>query len=119
VFDTIYAHQDVACDVVVGVKSTAVLCRGGRARGFLWTLWAAMSGALVLSGRLGGLGPAYYVVTAGGAMASVGVMVAKVDLEDPVSCWAWFSQGFWMTGLVIVGGLGLEYGVGEALSGHA
>ncbi|KAK4154500.1 4-hydroxybenzoate polyprenyltransferase [Chaetomidium leptoderma] len=111
IFDTVYAHQDVVDDVRVGVKSTAVLLRGGRARAraVLWLLLGAMVMALVQAGRCAAFGWPYYVLSVGGGVVSVGAMVARVDLQDPASCWSWFSKGFWLTGLVISGGLLVEY----------
>ncbi|PHH92154.1 hypothetical protein CDD83_8637 [Cordyceps sp. RAO-2017] len=116
-FDTVYAHQDLVDDIRVGVKSTAVLLRTGagaagpasRPRLFLWLLLLGMLAALALSGCWAGMGAAYHLLAVGGCAASVGRMVAAVDLDDPASCWLWFSQGFWMPGLAIAAGLGAEY----------
>ncbi|KAK3984534.1 UbiA prenyltransferase family-domain-containing protein [Cladorrhinum sp. PSN332] len=107
IYDTIYAHQDLADDLKIGVKSTAVMF-GEWARPALWLLWASMSASFVASGLYGELGLGYYAVSVPGAVLSIGVMVAKVDLKDPASCWAWFSQGI-VTGAVIASGLLGEY----------
>ncbi|EUC42421.1 hypothetical protein COCMIDRAFT_103530 [Bipolaris oryzae ATCC 44560] len=103
-FDTIYAHQDLADDVKIGVKSIAVLFHHN-ARALLWALYLGMIASLVASGYHGQLGVLYYAFTVIGCMLSVGTMVVKVDLKSPASCWLWFSQGFWLTGLAIFGGL--------------
>jgi 4-hydroxybenzoate polyprenyltransferase len=55
------------------------------------------------------LGFAYYAITVAGCLLSVGTMIVKVDLKNPTSCWLWFSQGFWLTGLAISGGLLADY----------
>ncbi|GKT43286.1 4-hydroxybenzoate polyprenyltransferase, mitochondrial [Colletotrichum spaethianum] len=110
VFDTIYAHQDLADDLKVGVKSTAVFIQGF-AKPALWLLFLGMTACLVSTGYYGGMGLPYYSLTVVGCVISVGSMVAKVDLEDPASCWRWFSQGFWLTGAAIASGLLAEYGV--------
>ncbi|KAM7203268.1 UbiA prenyltransferase family domain containing protein [Rhypophila sp. PSN 637] len=110
IYDTIYAHQDLADDLKIGVKSTAVML-GGNSRPALWLLFAGMTASLVTSGRYGEFGFAYYAISVGGAILSIGAMVAKVDLKDPASCWAWFSQGFWVTGAAIASGLVGEYTV--------
>ncbi|KAM3515948.1 hypothetical protein MY11210_000488 [Beauveria gryllotalpidicola] len=107
-FDTIYAHQDLADDIRVGVKSLAVFVQG-YARLFLWLLTVSMSTLLYYSGVHGGMGAAYNVITVAGCSLSVGTMVAMVDLKDPASCWKWFANGFWFTGLSIVGGLLANY----------
>lgn len=117
IFDTIYAHQDVADDVRAGIGSAAVLLlrlrrtRAGPLVGRLplWGLLGAMTVGLAASGYLAGMGAPYYLLAVGGPALSVGAMVARVDLDDPKDCWDWFSQGFWATGLAVVAGLGLEY----------
>ncbi|KAH7322483.1 UbiA prenyltransferase family, partial [Stachybotrys elegans] len=108
IFDTIYAHQDLADDVEVGVKSMAVLFRG-RMKLVLWVLYSAMVVCLTASGVWGGFGLAYGLASVGGCGVSVGCMIVMVDLEDPESCWLWFSQGFWLTGSAIITGLLAEY----------
>lgn len=107
-FDTIYAHQDLADDLKVGVKSLAVLFNG-YAKPLLWTLFGGMSVLLYLSGVYGGMGLLYFLITVGGCVSSVGAMVAMVDLGDPKSCWDWFSKGFWLTGASITAGLLANY----------
>ncbi|RYP48690.1 hypothetical protein DL768_005470 [Monosporascus sp. mg162] len=109
-FDTIYAHQDLADDLKVGVKSLAVLLNGN-ARPFLWALCGGMGFLLYHSGVHGGMGFPYYLITVGGCILSVGTMVVFVELEDPQSCWKWFSNGFWFTGASIVTGLLANYAV--------
>lgn len=109
-FDTIYAHQDLADDLKIGVKSLAVLFKN-HAKALLWALYLGMSTCLLASGYYGHMGITYYVITVMGCVLSVGAMVMKVDLQNAASCWAWFSQGFWLTGLAISGGLLADYGV--------
>ncbi|KAH8590932.1 UbiA prenyltransferase family-domain-containing protein [Bisporella sp. PMI_857] len=101
IFDTIYAHQDVSDDIKVGVKSMAVMFNK-RAKPLLWVLFTCMSCLLVSSGYYGGTGPCYYTLSVGGSIASVGLMIFNVDLEDPASCWKWFSSGFWVTGVPLL-----------------
>lgn len=108
IFDTIYAHQDLADDIRVGVKSLAVFTHKF-AKPFLWTLFAAMSLLLYFSGVYGGMGLPYFIITVGGCVTSVAGMIAYVDLKDQRSCWKWFSQGFWLTGTSIAGGLLADY----------
>ncbi|KAK2603999.1 hypothetical protein QQS21_003835 [Conoideocrella luteorostrata] len=107
-FDIIYAHQDLADDMKVGVKSLAVLING-YAKPFLWTLVMVMTLLLYYSGVYGEMGPLYFLITVGGCASSVGAMVALVDLKDPASCWMWFANGFWLTGTSIVAGLVANY----------
>ncbi|CAJ2511673.1 Uu.00g072980.m01.CDS01 [Anthostomella pinea] len=108
IFDTIYAHQDLADDVKVGVKSTAVLFQN-HSRAFLWCLVIGMSASLVASGYYGHMSLLYYVFAVGGSLWSVATMVMSVELNDPASCWKWFSQGFLLTGSAILCGLVMEF----------
>ncbi|CDM29512.1 hypothetical protein DTO013E5_5158 [Penicillium roqueforti] len=108
IFDTVYAHQDLEDDLRVGVKSTAVLLQS-YARLFLVVLFLGMSACLFACGYYSNMSMAFFSVTVGGCFLSVGAMVFFVDLKDPASCWSWFSQGFWMTGVAISGGLLAEY----------
>ncbi|KAI5862346.1 prenyltransferase [Durotheca rogersii] len=104
IYDTIYAYQDVADDVKIGVKSTAVLF-GAHVKYFLWFPLLLLGICLVLYGQLVQAGALYYVVTVGGSVSSLGAMIANVKLKDDASCWWWFSCGFWFTGISITVGL--------------
>lgn len=108
IYDTIYAYQDIADDTKIGVKSTAVLFRGNT-KALLWALLFLMGVSLISYGRLAEMGVAYHVVTIGGCMSSLGLMILNVELKDEASCWRWFSSGFWLTGMSIAVGLGAEY----------
>ncbi|KAI0508721.1 UbiA prenyltransferase family-domain-containing protein [Xylaria bambusicola] len=108
IFDTVYAHQDLPADLEVGVKSMAVLIKG-RAKLVLWLFWACLGGFLGCSGYFGGMGLRYYAISMGGCIALSGIVILRVDLEDPRSCWKWFSSGFWLTGTSIAAGMLAEY----------
>ncbi|KAL4880725.1 UbiA prenyltransferase [Aspergillus karnatakaensis] len=107
IYDTIYAHQDVADDRKIGIKSIAVLY-GEQTKSLLWGLLAVKGALLVACGRLGHMSVVYYLVAVLGAVGSLGVMIREVDLASGESCWWWFGNGFWLAGGSIVGGLGLE-----------
>ncbi|KAL4794819.1 UbiA prenyltransferase family [Aspergillus venezuelensis] len=107
IYDTIYAHQDLADDRKAGIKSLAVL-HGGNTKPLMWRLLAAMTGLLLLCGWFAGLSVVYYAVSVLGAVGSLGLLVWKVDLSSSGSCWWWFGNGFWFVGASIVGGLGME-----------
>ena len=108
IYDTIYAHQDLKDDVKAGIKSLAVLY-GDDTKSLLWQLLALMTTFLYVSGWLGQMGMIYYLVTVGGSVLSLGLMIARVDLKNSQSCWWWFGNGFWFAGGSIAGGLLLEY----------
>ncbi|KAI1735300.1 prenyltransferase [Xylaria scruposa] len=107
-YDTIYAHQDIADDIRIGVKSTAVLF-GSYTKIMLWAVVGLKGVSLVAYGWLTTLGVGYYVITVVGSLASLSVMVSCVKLDDQSSCWWWFSCGFWFVGLSITCGLLVEY----------
>lgn len=108
IYDTVYAHQDLVDDLRVGVKSTAVRFQGETKR-FLWVLLTCMGALLSCSGYHGSMGLPYYLVSLGGSLSSVAVMVASVNLDDASSCWGWFAAGFPLTGTCIATGLLVEY----------
>jgi 4-hydroxybenzoate polyprenyltransferase len=108
IYDTVYAHQDLKDDLRAGIKTLAVLYRD-RTKSLLWQLLALTTAMLIASGRLSQMGMMYYLVAVGGAMISLGLMVAKVDLKSTESCWWWFGNGFWFAGGSITGGLLVEY----------
>ncbi|KAK0517142.1 hypothetical protein JMJ35_000297 [Cladonia borealis] len=108
IYDTIYARQDLKEELKVGIKSLAVLY-GDRTKVLLWQLLTLMITLLFTSGWLGAMGVPYFLVTVGGATMSIRLMIVRVDLDDTKSCWWWFSDGFWIVGGPIAGGLLAEY----------
>ena len=106
--DAIYAHQDREEDIKVGIKSMAVLY-GERTKPILYQLLTLMFLLLLACGWLGQLLIPYFTIAVGGATISLGLMIARVDLNSTQSCWWWFSNGFWYVGGSITGGLFLEY----------
>ncbi|KAI0468868.1 prenyltransferase [Xylaria cf. heliscus] len=107
-YDTIYACQDIKDDVLIGVKSTAVLF-GDHTKTMLWVIVGLEGISLVAYGWLTMLGIWYYAITVVGSLVSLAVMVSCVQLDDQSSCWWWFSCGFWFVGLSITCGLLIEY----------
>lgn len=107
IYDTIYAHLDLEDDIKVGIKSMAVLFRD-RTRPVLWQLLTCEAVMLYACGTLNGMGVLYYIGV-GGAIVSLGMMIARVDLKNSESCWWWFSSGFWFAGGFISTGLFMEY----------
>ena len=103
-YDTIYAHQDLKDDIKAGIKSLAVLYRD-RTKSLL----AMMAALLLACGKLSEMGLMYHLIAVGGATLSLGLMIARVDLQSSESRWWWFSNGFWFAGGSIAAGLLLEY----------
>jgi 4-hydroxybenzoate polyprenyltransferase len=83
-FDTIYAHQDREDDALVGVRSTARLF-GEWTRPFLAVFYAGSMVALVVAGRLAGLGMWFYPALLLPA-ALLARQVVRLDIHDPAGC---------------------------------
>ena len=108
IYDTIYAHQDLKDDIKAGIKSLAVLY-GDHTKSLLWRLLILMSACLTASGWLSNMGFMYYLISVGGSVISLGLMIARVELKNSQSCWWWFGNGFWFAGGSIAAGLLVEY----------
>ena len=107
-YDFIYAHMDVKDDVGAGIKSIAVK-HGAQTRAILAGLAVIQVGFLAAAGSVVGFGPVFFAGSCGGAALSLGVMVSRVRLSSVSSCWWWFRNGAWFTGLAISSGLLGEY----------
>ena len=96
-YDTIYAHQDVEDDAVVGVKSTALLF-GEQSRvyvfGFYGASWLVTALALYPYGVIPLLPAAGYAIW----------LLARWDSNDPRSCLRAFQQS-WIYGLLVLAAL--------------
>ncbi|KAH9834703.1 4-hydroxybenzoate polyprenyltransferase, mitochondrial [Teratosphaeria destructans] len=108
VYDMIYAYQDIQDDAKAGIKSIA-LAQERNGKIFLAAVSAVQVGLLAGAGAAIGAGPLFYFGTCGGAAATLGYMIRKVDLKDVKDCWAWFKKGAWFTGGAISLGLTAEY----------
>ena len=89
-YDTIYAHQDKADDLLVGVKSTA-LRLGTDTKTWLLGFDAAMLVLLVLTGATAGIGWIYYLAVLCVAF-HLKWQQADVNLDDPKDCLAKFRS---------------------------
>lgn len=89
-YDTIYAHQDKEDDLIVGVKSSALVL-GPRTRPALLIFY---TGAILFTGAAGweaGLAWPFYLFLAAGA-AQLAWQAAEIDTEDPFDCLAKFKS---------------------------
>lgn len=102
-YDTIYAHQDVADDIKAGVKSIVVK-HESHTKYLMSALGVVQIGLLAGAGALSGCGPIFYAVSCGGAAGGLSYMIRKANLKDVKECWAWFKWCAWMVGGVAVGG---------------
>lgn len=108
VYDMIYAYQDIKDDVKAGIKSIA-LAQQHNAKKFLSVVAGVQVALLAGSGMAIGAGPLFYGGVCGGAAATLGYMIRKVNLSSVTDCWAWFKKGAWFTGGAISLGLAGEY----------
>lgn len=101
-YDTIYAHQDRDDDLLIGIKSTALLF-GERTPTMLATFYA---GAIVLIAAAG-------FMAGGGIIFSIGIIafaahlawqVSRLDINDPAHCLVLFKSNR-DAGLVLFGAM--------------
>lgn len=101
VYDTIYAHQDKDDDIVVGIKSTALLF-GENTRACLAAFATTSIGFLSLTGYVMSAGLPYYAgVTA--AACHYSWQLSQVDLDSRQDCLAKFVSNKWFGALVFTG----------------
>lgn len=104
---TSFPEQDKTDDVVAGVKSTALLF-GEQTRPVLTAFSASFVTLLALSGYLNHQGPAFYLLSVGGAAAHLAWQLRTADLETRESCWSVFASNRDL-GAIVFGGLALDY----------
>ncbi|KAL1897904.1 Para-hydroxybenzoate--polyprenyltransferase, mitochondrial precursor (PHB:polyprenyltransferase) [Sporothrix stenoceras] len=107
-YDMIYAHMDIKDDAKAGIKSIA-LKHAAQTKAVLMGLGAVQIGLLAAAGVASGAGPAFFVGSCGGALATLGIMIKRVKLESVKNCWWWFVNGCLLTGGVISLGLSADY----------
>ncbi|KOV79770.1 4-hydroxybenzoate octaprenyltransferase [Nocardia sp. NRRL S-836] len=99
-YDTIYAHQDKEDDVLVGVKSTALLF-GGTTKVWVLAFYTATTAGIALAGAAAGLHWSFYAVL-GLAAAQLCWQVRTVDLDDPADCRRKFTSNRYLGWIVFV-----------------
>jgi 4-hydroxybenzoate polyprenyltransferase len=89
-YDTIYAHQDREDDLLIGIKSTALLFRHNT-RPMLAVFYAA---AVVLIGAAGVMAGGGLIFLLGLALFGLhlGWQVASINVDDPAQCLALFKS---------------------------
>lgn len=107
-YDAIYAHMDIRDDVAAGIKSIA-LAHEHNTKALLSGLAIVQTSLLATAGLCTGAGPLFYIGSCGGALATLGNMIWRVDLKSVSSCWWWFRNGCWFTGIAISLGLAGDY----------
>lgn len=104
-YDTIYAHQDRDDDLLIGLKSTALLF-GERTATMLATFYA---GAIVLIAAAGFMASGGIVFTIGivAFAAHLAWQVTRLDIDDPAHCLMLFKSNR-DAGLILFGAMLLE-----------
>jgi 4-hydroxybenzoate polyprenyltransferase len=104
-YDTIYAHQDRDDDLLIGIKSTALLF-GERTPTMLATFYAGAIALIATAGFMAG----------GGIMFTIGIIafavhlawqVTRLDINDPAHCLVLFKSNR-DAGLILFGAMLLE-----------
>ncbi len=98
-YDTIYAHQDKADDMLVGVKSTA-LRLGAATPSWLWGFYGVMLALLIAAAALAAKGWGFYLLLPL-VVWSLVRQIRGLDLDDPDNCLARFRMNR-LTGLLVV-----------------
>jgi len=104
-YDTIYAHQDRDDDLLIGIKSTALLF-GERTPTMLATFYA---GAIVLIAAAGFMAGGGIIFTIGiiGFAAHLAWQVSRLDIDDPAHCLMLFKSNR-DAGLILFGAMLIE-----------
>ena len=89
-YDTIYAHQDREDDLLIGIKSTALLFQENT-RPMLAVFYAA---AVLLIGAAGVMagGGAIFIAGLAAFAVHLGWQVARIDIDDPAQCLRLFKS---------------------------
>ena len=107
-YDTIYAAQDLADDINVGVKSPLVK-HGSRTKLLLLTSTLTQVILLVYIGLALQASHIYFIFSCAGGSMILGKQLLSVDLADPNCCKWWFKRGCIYTGTVLSIGFIDEY----------
>ncbi|KAK3689566.1 4-hydroxybenzoate polyprenyl transferase [Podospora appendiculata] len=107
IYDTIYAFQDIVGDKRAGNKTMTIRFEAVM-KPMLYGLSAVQVGLLAVTGRLVEAGPGLYTGVAVTAVILL-LMVGRVKLESPESCWWWFVNGTLMIGGSMMASLQAEY----------
>lgn len=95
-------------DVKAGIKSIAVK-HDAQTKAILTGLGLVQVGLLGAAGVASGAGPLFFIGSCGGALATLGFMIRRVNLKNVKDCWWWFVNGCWITGGTISLGLAADY----------
>jgi 4-hydroxybenzoate polyprenyltransferase len=104
-YDTIYAHQDREDDMMIGIKSTALLFRD-HTRPMLAVFYTAAVVLIGIAGLMAG-GDVIFVAGLFAFAAHLAWQVARLDIADPAHCLMLFKSNR-DAGLILFGAMLLE-----------
>lgn len=97
-YDTIYAHQDKDDDMMVGLKSTAILF-GNKTKIWVAALYVLTLGCFIIAGQMAGLNFVFIILMAPLAM-HLAWQIYKLNLDDAAQCLRLFKSNILFGGLV-------------------
>ncbi|KAJ6468204.1 UbiA prenyltransferase family-domain-containing protein [Mycena sanguinolenta] len=106
-YDTIYACQDIRDDIIMNVRSTAILF-GSWIRPLLIACGVMFVSMLAVAGFINSQGTPYFIVSVGGTLLHLVWQSRTVDLDVPESCWMNFQRNGQL-GWIVWAGLALDY----------
>ncbi|XP_054163894.1 4-hydroxybenzoate polyprenyltransferase, mitochondrial-like [Oppia nitens] len=101
IYDTIYAHQDKADDLMVGIKSTAIKF-GDNTNKWLTGFSALMCSSLVITGLNTGQCWPYYTAVSVTAM-NLFRQILTLNINDREDCWHKFKQNTQIGWILFIG----------------
>jgi 4-hydroxybenzoate polyprenyltransferase len=107
-YDTIYAHQDREDDMLIGIKSTALLF-GERTAPMLAFFYAAAMVLIGIAGLMAGGGWIFLVGLVAFAV-HLAWQVVRLDIDDPAHCLMLFKSNR-DAGLILFGAMLIEAAV--------
>jgi 4-hydroxybenzoate polyprenyltransferase len=102
VYDTIYAHQDKEDDVLVGVKSTALLF-GERTKQWLTFFGVSAVGLLAFAGHQAGMGWPFQLISVGIGGLHLIWQILTLNIHDAQNCLERFKASKWFGIFVLIG----------------
>ncbi|KAI8910435.1 UbiA prenyltransferase family [Gorgonomyces haynaldii] len=107
VYDTIYALQDTKDDKKIGIRSTALLF-GDNSKPIMGFFASLSTSFLGLAGYLSGAGPAYYLISVGGALSHYIWQLVTLDTTSVKDCWTKFVSNIHL-GMIVSGGILVDW----------
>lgn len=101
-YDTIYAHQDREDDLMIGIKSTALLFQE-RTQPILAVFYAAAVGLIAIAGLMAG-GGAIFLIGIVAFAAHLSWQVMRLNINDPAHCLTLFKSNR-DAGLILFGAM--------------